>query len=178
MIKDANTIEWKERLAWDSKLRNKLKRCPVCNHNVADRKVTLYRELISALYEVYKWCGQKECHEFMTKDIKHLLSKNNYARFGDLVRFGGIVYKPKDKESGESRKALFGLNMARAKEFFRGERKIPVQITINPITKEIVDSEYVTIGEFPSLVELLDKDGIYDIKRIKVEDIQQTNSLF
>jgi len=151
-------------LEGDSILRKKLGFCPTCGHNIKDRKVTLYKELISALYEIYKWCGEKEVHEFETKDIKHLLSKNNYARFGDLVRFGGVVYKPKD-EHGKSRKALFGLNMKRAKEFFAGKRDIPIQITLNQITNEIVESHYVTVRDFPKLIELLDEKGLYDYEK-------------
>jgi len=151
----------KEQLKIDSDLRNKIKICPVCGHNIADRTVTLYRELIEALYEVYKWCGKNKQHEFSTKEIRHLLSRNNYARFGDLIRFGGIVYKPKN-EAGESHKAQFGINMARAKEFFAGAREIPVQITLNQITNEIIDAHYVKINNFPKLNELLTKEGLYE----------------
>lgn len=141
--------------------RNEMCKCPLCNQNIKDRKVTLYKGLIDALYQVYCWCGKNKCHEFRTKDIKHLLGKNEYARFGDLVRFGGIVYKPKD-EYNQSHKAEFGLNMARAKSFFIGEYEIPVQITLNQITNEIIDSTYVKINDFPELSKLLDENGLYD----------------
>lgn len=144
--------------------RNHLGRCPVCGSNIADRKVTLFKEIISALYDVYVWCGRNRVHEFETKDIKNLLSKSNYARFGDLIRFGGLVYKPKD-ENGHSRKAWFGLNMARCKEFFAGKRAIPVQITLNQITNEIVSQKYVTVLEFPSLTALMTQDGLYDYEK-------------
>ncbi len=75
------------------------------------------------------------------------------------MRFGGIVYKP--KVDGKACKAFFGINMIRAKEFFKGDRQIPVQITLNQITGEIIESRYVSVGEFPSLKELL-KDGLYN----------------
>lgn len=155
----------REMLKINSTARNEMKYCPICGHTIADRNVTLYRELIEALYEVYKWCGKNKKHEFKTKDIRHLLSRNNYARFGDLIRFGGLVYKPKD-EDGQSHKAEFGINMARAKEFFTGERQIPVQITLNQITNEIIDAQYVTIKDFPKLKELLTADGLYDYDKI------------
>jgi hypothetical protein len=150
-----------QELKTDQIFRNEMKHCLLCGHTIADRKVTLYRELIEALYEVYKWCGKNKRHEFSTKDIRHLLSRNNYARFGDLIRFGGIVYKPKNA-AGESHKAQYGINMTRAKEFFAGEREIPVQITLNQITNEIVDAHYVKINDFPKLNELLTKEGLYD----------------
>lgn len=156
-------------LKTDGKLRNGLCHCPLCGQNIADRKVALYRELIEALYEVYKWCGKNKRHEFSTKEIRHLLSRNNYARFGDLVRFGGLVYKFK-KENGKRRKAFYGLNMARCKEFFAGTRSIPVQITLNQLTNEIIDSQYVTVSDFPKLKDLLTNQGFYDYEKIVIQE--------
>jgi hypothetical protein len=112
-------------------------------------------ELCDALYRVYKYCGKNQIHEFKMKDIRDLLGRNEYARFGDLVRFGGLVYKP------EHVKASFGINMSRAKEFFYGLREIPIWIRINQLTGEIIDSKYVKIGDFPELKDLLTKDGLY-----------------
>jgi len=155
---------YKQSLLDDSDKRNKLHHCPLCNTSVADRTVSLYKELIDALYRVYKWCGEKETHEFETKDIKHLLGKNEYARFGDLVRFEGKIYKPKNAE-GKTRKALYGMNMERAKEFFNGERKIPLQIVINQMTNEMIESHYVYIDAFPELHQLLTREGMYDSQK-------------
>lgn len=142
-----------------------MKRCPICHSNISDRTVSLYRELIDSLYKIYVWCGKNRRHEFETKDITQFLGKNEYARFGDLVRFGGIVYKPKDDE-GNSRKAWFGINMGRAKELFSGNRQIPVQITLNQITNEIVDAHYVSISDFPSLSSLITAEGLYDYEKL------------
>lgn len=146
-------------------LRNNLKSCPLCHSNIADRNVSLYKELIDSLYQVYIWCGKNRRHEFETKEIIQFLGKSDYARFGDLVRFGGLVYKPKDK-GGETRKALFGINMARAKEFFSGTREIPVQITLNQITGEIIDSHYVKVNDFPSLSKFIKANGLYDYETL------------
>lgn len=133
----------------------------MCHSNVEDRNVSLYKELIDALYQIYIWCGKNRRHEFETKEITQFLGKSDYARFGDLVRFGGLVYKPKD-QYGETRKAWFGLNMARAKEFFSGVREIPVQITLNQLTGEIIDSHYVKVGDFPKLSNFIKANGLYD----------------
>lgn len=157
--------EYKDKLIHDGPYRNVIGRCPLCNANIQDRTVTLYKELIEALYRVYRHCGEHLKHEFETKEIKHLLGKNEYARFGDLIRFGGIIYKPKD-ENGKSRKAWFGINMARARQFFMGEYKIPVQIVLNQITNEILDAKYVTIYDFPLLRDMIDKDGLYDYEKV------------
>jgi len=140
--------------------RNQLKRCPFCNSCIEDRKVALYKELIDALYKVYCYLGQKRKHDFEMKEIRHLLGRNEYARFGDLVRFGGIVYKP--KVEGMSEKALFGINMARAKEFFSGQRQIPLQITLDQISGEIIDEVRGSVGDFPELYTLINAKGLYD----------------
>ncbi len=140
--------------------RNELKRCPFCNSCIEDRKIAVYKGLIDSLYKIYEWCGKNQKHEFETKEIRHLLGRNEYARFGDLVRFGGIIYKP--KEDGKSRKAFFGINMERAKEFFEGKRTIPVQITINQITGELIDQIPCHVSEFPALSKFIKENGLYD----------------
>ncbi len=155
----------------NAELRAHLKRCELCNQKITDRTVVIYYELILALYEVYKYCGKNKIHEFNMKDIRHLLKRNEYARFGDLVRCGGLLYKPEPHKKG-----FFGLNMARTKEFFYGLRKIPLWFTLNQLTGEIIESHYVSIGEFPELKELLTKDGLYDpMPRVEAE--KQTSLL-
>jgi hypothetical protein len=140
--------------------RNKICRCPVCNSKISDRIISLYSGLINTLYKVYCWCGEKRRHEFENKDVQHFFNKNDYARFGDLIRFGGLVYKP------ENKKGSYGINMSRAKEFFEGKRKIPVQIVLNQITNEIVAATYVYVYDFPNILELLNKDGLYDYEKV------------
>jgi hypothetical protein len=154
----------KAQMASDSALRNRIGNCPMCGANIKDRTVTIFRELIDALYEVYKWCGEKRVHEFSMKDIRHLLGRNEYARFGDLVRFGGIVYKPKIE--GSSEKAHYGMNMARAKEFFSGNYEIPIEITLNQITNEIIGSKYVKVTDFPTLSQMITEKGLYDYNKL------------
>lgn len=147
----------RHKLLNDREYRNNISNCPVCGSNIQDRTVSLYKGLIQALYDVYCWCGKERRHEFDTKDIKHLLGKNEYARFGDLVRFGGLVYKRE--------KAQYGLNMKRCKDFFHGDYKIPVQITLNQITNEIIDRHDVSVGEFPDLAFFLNERGLYDYEK-------------
>ena len=139
--------------------RNDIKNCPICHQSIKDRKIALYKELIDALYRVYVWCGKNKRHEFEMKDIRNALGKNEYARFGDLVRFGGIIYRP---VSEQKRKAKYGLNMERAKSFFAGQYKIPIQIVLDQMENRIVSATYVTIKDFPKLKSLLTSEGLYD----------------
>jgi hypothetical protein len=136
--------------------RNKIKRCPICNSNICDRQIVIYKELMYALWKIYLYCKESKKYYFKIKEIKHMLDKNNYARISDLCKFGGLVFKVS--------KGNYGLNMDRCCRFFKGEYKIPVQITINQITGEIVNKEEVDIKHFPELYKLLNPDGLYDPK--------------
>ncbi len=140
---------------------NKPKQRHVCScghsHIVEERQIRLYMGLIKALNAVYKWCLEKNRHEFERKEIKHLfINENDSARFGDLILFGGLVYRPEDKG-----KKYYGLNMARCAEFFAGNYKIPKHLWKNPVTGELRPGNYVTIKELPKLIHLLDNEGDY-----------------
>ncbi len=138
--------------------RNKLKNCPYCNNKIEDRIISLYAEIIENLLSIYRWCGENKRHEFDTKDVRDLMTRNGYARFGDLVRFGGLVYK--------QGKTHYGLNMERCKQFFAGEYTIPIQIVLNQITNEIVASTYKRVSDFQGLGALLDSHGMYEYKKV------------
>jgi len=143
-------------LAIHKEEREHLGNCPVCGANIKDRTVTLYKGLMRDLYKVYLYLLKNGKHEFNIKEVKGLLGKNEYARFGDLVRFGGVIYKPSEQ------KGLFGMNMERAEGFFKGTYRIPLQIVLNQITNKIESSTYATIRDFPELKALLTVDGRYD----------------
>lgn len=151
-------------LGHNSELRNCVAQCPLCHSNIADRTISIYQGLVSALARVHRWCQEHHTHEFRTSEIKHLLSKNDYARFGDLIRFGGLVYKP-EAIPGTSQKSRFGLNMERVEAFLAGTYEIPVQIVINQITDAIVGEVRVNRTHFPDLIALLQADGLYDPTR-------------
>lgn len=140
--------------------REKLGFCPVCNSNIKNRPVAIYGELVRTLVRVYLWTLDKGCKTFEMKEVKSLMGKNEYARFGDLVRFGGILYRPK-QENGKTRKALYGINNARMQKFIDGEIAIPMQIVINQINNQKTVQRESKIGEFPELQDLLDKNGLY-----------------
>ena len=129
----------------------KVQHCPMCNHIVSLREIELYSGMVYALYQVFRWCNQKNIHEFRTRDIKHLFTTNSSARWGDWVMFGGLVYK--------SKKGHWGLNMERCDKFFKGEYFIPKHVIKNPITKTVTQGPDISIKDIKNLSEFLTKDG-------------------
>ena len=130
-------------------------RCPHCGQVISIREIALYRGLIGALYRVFSWAKARGGdYRFTRKGIKHLLrNENDTARFGDLVMFGGLVFK--------EGKAHYGLNFERCEAFFRGQYKIPMRILKDPITGNLTPEEYKTINEIPGITKFLDGEGTY-----------------
>ena len=142
--------EWRQQMI---ERRNEIKVCPLCHANIQDRTIALFKELIFDLYKVYRQCELRNNYFFTMKDIRHLLNKNTYARFSDLCRFSGLVEKHK--------KNYYYLNSTKCEQFFRGELEIPVEITINQITNQIVSQKSITVEKFPELRTMLTQDGFY-----------------
>ena|ERR1700686_3058107 len=134
-------------------------RCGLCGHIISKRQISLYSGMIKTLYQVFKWCEQKGIHEFKTAQVKHLFDLNSSARFGDLVYFGGIVYKTK--------KAHYGLNMQRCDQFFRGQYNIPEYVVKNPITGTVEQGPDITIGQVPHLSKFLNEDNEFQARYFK-----------
>jgi hypothetical protein len=136
--------------------RNEIGRCPLCGANIQDRTIALFKELVMDLYKVYRQCELRNNYYFTMKDIRNLLTKNTYARFGDLVRFSGLVFK--------INKHNYGINQTRCEQFFKGELEIPVEVTINQITNEVVSKKCIDIHKFPELKKFMSVDGFYKYK--------------
>jgi hypothetical protein len=146
--------------------------CPTCGQSVNEREISLFRELISAWIEVFKWCEEKNKFEFDRKQVKHLIRTDNIiARFGDLVWFG-LVYK--------NGKAHYGINRQYAIEFITGKRKVYTRVYKNPLTKEIkkYEEDCKFIHEFPKLGTLLDENKEYVARYFTSNESQPTLSLF
>lgn len=139
------------------------RRCLACGHIIERRQIALYSGLVYTLWRVFEWCKQKGRHEFQTKDIKHFFNLNSSARFGDLVMFGGLVYKDK--------KAHYGLNMARCEEFFAGRYKIPEWVLKDPITGNITQGPDITLSEVPHLDKFLNQDGEFRASYFRIGEL-------
>lgn len=138
---------------------NEKKCCETCGQTISWRKISLYRGLLNTLWRVYKW-AEKNNHEFTRKEIKHLFQdENDTARFGDLIMFGGLVYRPEGKERG-----YYGLNMNRCDDFFAKKYQIPLDIWKDPVTGNLQKENYVTIDEIPSLMHYLNDQEQYIVE--------------
>lgn len=102
--------------------------CPHCGTVRNWRKLKLTKTHLEALRRVYRWCGEHVRHEFSRKDIKHLLDTDTMiATFGDLVHFGGILYRPEGKQRGH-----WGMNMRRASAFLRNIDPVRAVVWMHP----------------------------------------------
>lgn len=121
-------------------------------HTISEREIPLLAEMVSAMIRVARWAREKRIHEFRRMDIKHLLrTETESAHFGNLVYFGGIMYKEK--------KGHWGINFDRFEKFVGGELAVPLSVWKNPITKAVRhDGEYVKIDQVPDVTKYLDEN--------------------
>lgn len=135
-------------------INKKMCRC-ACGHvhQINLREINMYKGLVTALWKVFRRCEERGTYRFEMKDVRHLLERNEYARFGDWVLFAGLVFK--------DGKARYGLNLPRCREFFAGTMKIPRSVFKNPITKEITQGKFVNIRSISGLTEFLDENMQY-----------------
>jgi hypothetical protein len=131
-------------------------RCTKCGHITDKREIALYKGLFEALGMVYEWCKKNNTHAFKMRDIRGLIGHNEYARFGDWVFFGGLVYKDE--------KAHYGLNMDRCEDFLFGSKIIPIAGWKDPITGEFTASRWGNRNEVPGLNKFLDEKQMYRSK--------------
>lgn len=77
------------------------------------------------------------------------------ACFGDLIYFGGILFRPEfDKRRGS-----WALNQERARLFFANKRQMFSKITIDRVKNEIREREEpLYMKEIPNLNEFLDEE--------------------
>lgn len=147
--------------------RNELDGCSICNRPIEDVQTQYPKEVVLEILGIamlyVRITGE---HEFTVADLQKKTGKQlthtAYCNINHFVRFGGIMYRPIDPETGEKYKSShFGINMQRAREFFRGERPCPIKIMHNRFTNESTHTN-VMIGDFPHMIDLIDDEGNYN----------------
>jgi hypothetical protein len=128
--------------------------CPVCHQSVNERQITLFTDLIKALWKVFLWCEKESRSEFRRKEVKHLFTNENQsARFGDLILFGKLI-----KRQG-SKKGHYAIDFELADKFFSGRLQIPSVVWHNPLTNEYRSENLLYVHEIKKLNSFLDEDS-------------------
>lgn len=167
-VRMANAVKAAAAMIADANIAERLGNCPCCTQPIGE-VITSYTDSTSirTLYKLVAWCRENKVHEFKSSDVKHLLDHTQYANMNHLDRFGGIVYRPQNPKTGKPyQSTYYGINMERAREFFRNERPAPVQLVTNRITGERIASTDKLMRDFPGMGEFLDGDGMYDPEHI------------
>jgi hypothetical protein len=129
-------------------------RCPHCGQVIDKREIALFKGMYEALAIAYDWCQGHKTYRFKTKDIRDMIGKNEYARFGDWVYFSGMVFK---EEKGH-----YGLNMERVSEFLFKDKVITIAGWKDPLTGQFTPSRYGSKRQIPGLQEFLDSKQMYE----------------
>jgi hypothetical protein len=130
-------------------------------HELEKREISLFEGMEKALAKAYKFCVDHKVHEFEMKDIREFLDHNQYARFGDWVMFGGLVYK--------KGKAKYGLNMPRVEEFLYKGSTIPSTVWKDPVSGLLTATAWKTAKELPGLLEFLNAQGLFEARYTQAE---------
>jgi hypothetical protein len=129
------------------------KRCPYCHQVIEKREISLFKGMYEALAIAFDWCKQHDTYKFEMKNIRDLIGKNEYARFGDWVYFSGLVFKDE--------KGSYGLNLERVRGFLFEGKQICISGWKDPITGDFTPSRWGSRHQIPGLTKFLDERGMY-----------------
>lgn len=152
--------------------KRKLHMCPTCGQNIADYKITLHKGVLRELWKVMRWCKEKNRAGFKRNEVKHLtIDTTNFARFGDLKYFGGLIRA--------ERKGHWEINIVACEAFFKGETAIPMHVWKNPVDGRITGvGEMRRVHEMPELWDYLNADGEFIVEyRTPANIFQETLEL-
>lgn len=141
--------------------------CPTCGQSVNEREINMFKGMVVALFEVWKWCEEKDTDEFTRKDIKHLFKdENQIARFGDWVLFGML--------ERTDAKGHYKISMNRCRFFFAGDMAINTTAIKNPLTKEIRYTNPKKVTEIKGIGEFLDENDEYIVEYLGKSPLTST----
>lgn len=140
--------------------------CPECGQSVNEHEIVLNTALVKALFSVYKYCKEKNRHEWKRVEIDHLIPKGHvYGNFGYWQWFStGLVYRPTSyngRDLAGQGKGYWGFNLERIEEFFAGKRQVYMRIWKNPLKSEgdnLRFEEPGYIGDIPHISQFLDEN--------------------
>ena len=132
-------------------------------HVVSSRKIPISKNMVRGMNLVYNYCKERSPeaseYRFTRKEVKHLFGNDETltATFGNLVYFGGILFK--------YNRGNWGIHMDRARLFLQNNATVPEYVTKHPITGEITKSESrVLMKHVKGMREFLDSRGEYIVE--------------
>jgi len=147
--------------------RNEVMYCQCCESEVWDVVTSYPKESVLEILGMAMMYSRKTgAHEFTLKELQDVvgrkLSHTAYANINHFVRFGGIMYRPLDPKTGAPYKSgHFGINIERARAFFKGAYQAPIQEVRNRLTDERTYTK-ASIKDFPSIASFIDEEGNYN----------------
>lgn len=138
-------------------MKKERQECPTCHRSIARYARQIDKQHVRSLWAIYRWCKEKERHQFKMNEVKHLLGQQGYTKFAYLIHGGGLLYR-----EGQ---ANYVLNMDRCAQFFANKHAIPTKIWKSPIKGvEPILEEYRTLHAIPEITEFLNDEKLYEVE--------------
>lgn len=148
----------------------KIHYCEHCGQKIRkpiEHRVTT--NLVSRLLAIYKFCLEKQRHEFKREEFNHLFGKgeSSFANFGYWKWFGaGLVYTPEGRGKG-----YWGFNLQRIAEFFAGKRQVYAvawkEYDPNEGAEVMKYKDLIFIKEVPHVFQFLDSERNFIISYVE-----------
>ena len=130
--------------------------CPTCGQSVNEREISLFKGMVTALYEVWQWAEQHNITEFTRRDIKHLFKdENQIARFGDWLLFGLL---------SSEQKGHYKISLNRCRLFFAGKAQINATLYKDPIARTIRGENPKYVHDIKGIAEFLDENDEFIVQ--------------
>lgn len=134
-------------------MKNKPTPCPTCGQNIAPRKVTMNKILVSAAIKAYEHSLRIGSNIIQMADVR--LTPVEYSKFNDLVRFG-LAYRPQ----GPRKRGEYGIPRERIYKFVANDWTVAEFYHHDPITrKNEMSSTRIFCYQVPSVQKILEIFG-------------------
>ena len=130
-------------------------------HTISKRKISISSTMVRGLAIAYDYCKNRGDWHFTRKEIKHLFGGDETltATFGDLIYFGGILFKP------DGKRGHWGINFDRAELFLNNRATVAKYVIKDPVTKEVTPSETrVLMKQVKGVASMLDDEGEFVVE--------------
>jgi len=132
-------------------------------HVLNPRKIAITKDMVFGLKQVFEHCKRSGDYHFRRRDVKALFGANETltATFGNLIYFGGILFKP------DGKRGYWGINMQRAELFFANQLLVPEYVIKDPVTNVIeYSTSRVVMSNVKGIYDFLDANGDFKVEYV------------